>query len=143
MPSRGEVETVINWTGEDERAVVYSLMPRIWRLCERAEGELLRTGSREGKVAWKEYAVDIAAIRIRAPKRRKVSEEERSRRAEWLRQVRKGQVPVGIPNEVTSKAEPNGEAAGSGPLLPSRETWNEGSHCYAEPHTSDGNKAGA
>ncbi|MGH7818693.1 MAG: hypothetical protein ACREQ9_02880, partial [Candidatus Binatia bacterium] len=113
MPSRSETETIITWTAEDERAVVYSLMPRIWRWCERAGGDLLRTGSREGKIAWKEYAVDIRAIRIRAPKRRAMSDEERLRRAERLRELRRSRVSTGVTNKLTSNGDPHGGSEGS------------------------------
>lgn len=77
MATKAETETVIVWTAEDEKAEVYSLMPRIWRACERAGGEEIETrrGIRDGRVEAKTYLVPASAVKIRKP--RQMTEKQR------------------------------------------------------------------
>lgn len=79
--TRSEIETVITWTADDERATVYSLMPRVWRMCIQAGGEEIEkeSGIRDGKKAARTYLVPIKSVKIR--KRHLMSEEalERAR----------------------------------------------------------------
>ncbi len=67
MTIRSESETIITWTADDERATVYSLMPRIWRQCIDAGGEEIRLkeGFRDGKKEARTFLVPIKAVRIR------------------------------------------------------------------------------
>lgn len=62
-----EHETIITWTGDDDRATVYSLMPRIWRQCIAAGGEetRLEEGIREGRKVARTFLVPVKAIGIR------------------------------------------------------------------------------
>lgn len=82
MTQKREVETTIVWTAEDERAEVYSLMPRIWRMCQAAGGEEIKLdqGIRDGKKVARTFLVPIKAIRIR--KRRTLTREELEKRRE-------------------------------------------------------------
>lgn len=88
MPARSELETVIVWTADTKRATVYSLMPRVWRRCERAGGELIRTTHRDGRVASKEYLLPVESIIIRHRRGLTLSAEERARRVEHMRRLR-------------------------------------------------------
>jgi hypothetical protein len=90
VPSREETETVITWTSDDEKATVYSLHPRVWRMCERAGGEQIRRdeGIRAGKKQARTYFVDIDLIRIGRRRKLNLSAEARAQRRERLRRGR-------------------------------------------------------
>lgn len=64
---KSEVETVICWSADDDRAEVYSLMPRIWRQCIAAGAEQikLKEGIRDGKQVARTYLVPVKSVRIR------------------------------------------------------------------------------
>ena len=87
--ARSETETVITWTADDDRATVYSLMPKVRRWCERAGGEEIREGT---------FLVPVGAISIRkpAPKRQKLTGAEleaaraRARRARLAKTLSSG-----------------------------------------------------
>jgi hypothetical protein len=70
MPS--EIETVITWSADEDRATVYSLMPKVWRWCERAGGEEIRLdeGIRDGRKAARTFLVPVQCIRIRPKQKR-------------------------------------------------------------------------
>lgn len=87
MTTKPETETTITWTAEDERAEVYSLMPRIWRACIAAGGEEIKQdqGIRNGRKVARTFLVPIRAIRIR--KQRKLSEKELRQRREQGRRL--------------------------------------------------------
>jgi hypothetical protein len=74
--ARGEVETVITWTADDDKATVYSLMPKVWRWCERAGGEEIRLddGICDGKTVARTFLVPVECVRVRK-KRPKLSAE--------------------------------------------------------------------
>lgn len=118
MPKRHETETTITWTMADEKATVFSMMPKVWKACERAGGELPRVSRRDGRIISKEYAVEVGAIRIRPVKRRNVSDGERQRRAEHMRKVRKRPISVEVVNELTSAPEDNAAPEGPRPDAP-------------------------
>jgi hypothetical protein len=85
MASKAETETVIQWGLEDDRATVYSLIPRIWKQCIEAGGEEIRLeeGIRDGVKEVRTFLVPIDSIRIK--KRRQLSEPELERTREWSR----------------------------------------------------------
>ena len=102
MASREETETVITWTADGEKATVYTLMPKIARLCRRAGAEEIRQeeGVRDGKKEAWTFLVDPACISIRP--RRKLTEAQRAASAERARRLRNstsGDVP-GAPNSL-------------------------------------------
>ena len=92
MPTREEIESVITWTAADEKASVYSLMPRIWKQCIRAGGVEINheQGIREGRKVGRTFLVDPDCFGIR-PKR-KLSPAERQRRQEQARGLRNATV---------------------------------------------------
>ena len=49
------------WTSADQKATVYSMHPRIWRMCEKAGGIEIRQedGARERKKAARTFLVDV------------------------------------------------------------------------------------
>lgn len=67
MTTKDETETIVTWTANDERATVYSLMPRIWRQCLQAGGEEinLSEGIRNGKKLARTFLVPAKAVKIR------------------------------------------------------------------------------
>jgi hypothetical protein len=71
MASREETDTVITWTADDDKATVYSMMPKVWRWCQKVGGIEIRLeeGIRNGKKEARTFLVDPLCIRIR-PKRR-------------------------------------------------------------------------
>jgi hypothetical protein len=71
MATREETETTVTWTSADQKATVYSMHPRIWRMCERAGGTeiLAGDGIREGKKVARTFLVDSEFIVIRKPRR--------------------------------------------------------------------------
>ena len=103
---RSEVETTIVWTADDTHATVYSLMPRIWRMCINAGGEEIEKerGIRDGHKAARTFLVPIKAVRIR--KARLMSEEaaERARsRGRSLAARKMGLAPKEISGETKGK----------------------------------------
>jgi hypothetical protein len=92
MPSREETETVITWTLADGKAIVYSLMPSVWRMCERAGGVEIDQGQgiRKGRKAARTFLVDPGCIRIRP--RRKLSAQQVEKARERARRLRKGSI---------------------------------------------------
>lgn len=78
---KSEVETVITWTADDERAQVYSLMPRIWRMCINAGGEEIEKerGIRDGTKAARTFLVPIKAVKIRKARLMSGEAAERAR----------------------------------------------------------------
>lgn len=80
--AKSEMETVIVWTSDDERATVTSLMPRIWRMCIAAGGEEIRKeeGVRDGNKLVRWFLVPIKSIRIRKPPRVLTEEQVQAQR---------------------------------------------------------------
>lgn len=76
MTMKSETETTIVWTADDERATVYSLMPRIWKQCISAGGEEIDKdhGIRDGKKVARTFLVPVMAVRIR--KRRQMTGQQ-------------------------------------------------------------------
>jgi len=99
---KSEVETVITWTAGDERAQVYSLMPRIWRMCINAGGEEIEKerGVRDGHKAARTYLVPIKAVRIR--KARLMSGQALERARSRGRGLAAAKMGLG-PKEITSQ----------------------------------------
>lgn len=81
MTKNSETETVITWTADDDRATVYSLMPRIWRQCIQAGGEEIRLdeGIRDGKKAGRTFLVPVKLVKIRKPRVLTAEAAERAR----------------------------------------------------------------
>lgn len=91
---REENETIINWTAADQKATVYSTMPKIWRWCEKIGGEQIRLneGIREGKKVARTYRVDPGCIRLRP--RRTLSPEQREARRASLQRANEAKSPI-------------------------------------------------
>jgi hypothetical protein len=70
MPTKAETETVIQWSLEDDRATVYSLIPRIWKQCIEAGGEEIRLdeGIRDGVKEVRTFLVPVHTVQIRKPR---------------------------------------------------------------------------
>ena len=83
MATREEAETVITWTAADRKATVYSLVPRVWRMCERAGAEEIEfdRGTRRGKKVARTFLVDPGCIVIRKPRRLNLTPQQRAERA--------------------------------------------------------------
>jgi hypothetical protein len=90
-----ERETVITWTAEDDKATVYSLMPKIWRWCERVGGVEINheQGIRKGVKEARTFLVDIGCIFIRP--RRKVSPEQAKAASARLHEAKRAKSPEG------------------------------------------------
>ncbi len=105
MASHDETETVITWTAADERATVYTLMPRVARLCQHAGGEEIRKeeGIRAGKKEAWTFLVDPACIVIRPRRKPSAAQIEAARKAVGMarkhRNTTVGAV-IGDPNAV-------------------------------------------
>lgn len=81
MTTKPEMETIIAWTGVDERASVYSLMPRIWRQCLAAGGQEIniQEGIRDGRVEARTFLVPIRAIAIKKARQYSAAQQEKMR----------------------------------------------------------------
>lgn len=92
MATKAETETTITWNLDDERATVYSLMPRIWRLCMNAGGEEINLdhGVRDGKKAARTFLVDVGTIKIR--RKRVMTPEQREKAKERGRNLAAGKM---------------------------------------------------
>jgi hypothetical protein len=90
LTTKAEIETVITWTSADEKATVFSMHRRVWRMCERAGGQEIRKdeGIRAGRKVARTYLVDIDLIRIGRRRKLALSEEARAQRRERLRRGR-------------------------------------------------------
>ena len=104
MPSCEETETVITWTAADAKATVYTLMPKVARLCRRARAEEIRKneGMRNGrKEAWT-FVLDPACFSIRPRRKASPAQLEAARMAARVaREGRNATAPavVGDPNQ--------------------------------------------
>jgi hypothetical protein len=62
VTNKAEQETVICFTEDDTEATVYTFRRKLWRVCDRAGGRVIRPHVRDGREEAREYRVPLGQL---------------------------------------------------------------------------------